>query len=199
MPKIKICGLFRDYDIDFVNEAMPDYIGFVFAKSHRQITKEQASVFRKRLNNNIISVGVFVDNKIEEIQQLYNDNIISVAQLHGNEDPDYILNLRKNNNLQIIKAIDLNTYKNVEQLVNINADFLLFDSGNGGTGKTFNWDTIPKIQKSFFLAGGLDINNIGQAIKTVNPYAVDLSTGVETNGVKDKQKILNIVRRVKNV
>ena len=199
MPKIKICGLFRDYDIDFVNEAMPDYIGFVFAKSHRQITKKQASVFRKRLNNNIISVGVFVDNKIEEIQQLYNDNIISVAQLHGNEDPDYILNLRKNNNLQIIKAIDLNTYKNVEQLVNINADFLLFDSGNGGTGKTFNWDTIPKIQKSFFLAGGLDINNIGQAIKTVNPYAVDLSTGVETNGVKDKQKILNIVRRVKNV
>ncbi|MDD3923467.1 MAG: phosphoribosylanthranilate isomerase [Endomicrobiia bacterium] len=199
MPKIKICGLFRDYDIDFVNEAMPDYIGFVFAKSHRQITKEQASVFRKRLNNNIISVGVFVDNKIEEIQQLYNDNIISVAQLHGNEDSDYILNLRKNNNLQIIKAIDLNTYKNVEQLVNINADFLLFDSGNGGTGKTFNWDTIPKIQKSFFLAGGLDINNIGQAIKTVNPYAVDLSTGVETNGVKDKQKILNIVRRVKNV
>ena len=199
MPKIKICGLFRDYDIDFVNEAMPDYIGFVFAKSHRQITKEQASVFRKRLNNNIISVGVFVDNKIEEIQQLYNDNIISVAQLHGNEDSDYILNLRKNNNLQIIKAINLNTYKNIDQFVNINADFLLFDSGNGGTGKTFNWDTIPKIQKSFFLAGGLDINNIGQAIKTVNPYAVDLSTGVETNGVKDKQKILNIVRRVKNV
>ncbi|MDD3054070.1 MAG: phosphoribosylanthranilate isomerase, partial [Endomicrobiaceae bacterium] len=101
--------------------------------------------------------------------------------------------------LQIIKAIDLNTYKNVEQLVNINADFLLFDSGNGGTGKTFNWDIIPKIKKSFFLAGGLDINNIDQAIKTVNPYAVDLSTGVEINGVKDKQKILNIVRRVKNV
>lgn len=199
MPKIKICGLFRECDIDFINEAMPDYIGFVFAKSHRQITKEQASIFRKRLNDNIISVGVFVNNKIEEIQQLYNDNIISVAQLHGNEDSDYILNLRKNNNLQIIKAINLNTYKNVDQLVNINADFLLFDSGNGGTGKTFNWDTIPKIKKSFFLAGGLDINNIDQAIKTVNPYAVDLSTGVETNDVKDKQKILNIVRRVKNV
>ena len=199
MQKIKICGLFRERDIDFVNEAMPDYIGFVFAKSHRQITKEQASIFKKRLNDNIISVGVFVDNKIEEIQKLYNDKIISVAQLHGNEDSDYILNLRKNNNLKIIKAINLNTFKNIEQLENINADFLLFDSGNGGTGKTFNWNTIPKIKKSFFLAGGLDINNIAQAIQTVNPYAVDLSTGVETNGVKDKQKILNIVRRVKNV
>jgi len=199
MQKIKICGLFRECDIDFVNEAMPDYIGFVFAKSHRQITKEQASIFKKRLNDNIISVGVFVDNKIEEIQKLYNDKIISVAQLHGNEDSDYILNLRKNNNLKIIKAINLNTFKNIEQLENINADFLLFDSGNGGTGKTFNWNTIPKIKKSFFLAGGLDINNIAQAIQTVNPYAVDLSTGVETNGVKDKQKILNIVRRVKNV
>ncbi|MDD3922682.1 MAG: phosphoribosylanthranilate isomerase [Endomicrobiaceae bacterium] len=199
MQKIKICGLFRECDIDFVNEAMPDYIGFVFAKSHRQITKEQASILKKRLNDNIISVGVFVDNKIEEIQKLYNDKIISVAQLHGNEDSDYILNLRKNNNLKIIKAINLNTFKNIEQLENINADFLLFDSGNGGTGKTFNWNTIPKIKKSFFLAGGLDINNIAQAIQTVNPYAVDLSTGVETNGVKDKQKILNIVRRVKNV
>ena len=199
MTKIKICGLFRDCDIDFVNEAMPDYIGFVFAKSHRQISVKQADLFRKKLNKNIISVGVFVNNSIEEIQKIYNDAIVSVAQLHGSEDNNYIAELRKNCKIEIIKSVNASAGIDIQKINNINADFLLFDGGTGGMGKTFNWNILKEVEKLFFLAGGLNIDNIDEAVKNVNPHAVDLSSGVETDGVKDKQKILNIVRRVKNV
>lgn len=199
MTKIKICGLFRDCDIDFVNEATADYVGFVFAKSHRQVSVKQADLFRQKLNKNIISVGVFVNNNIEEIQKIYNDGIISVAQLHGSEDNHYIAELRKNCKVKIIKSVNASTGIDIQKIKNIDADFLLFDGGTGGEGKTFNWEILSEINKPFFLAGGLNINNIDEAIKKVKPYAVDLSSGVETDGVKDKQKILNIVRRVKNV
>ena len=199
MTKIKICGLFRDCDIDFVNEAMPDYIGFVFAKSHRQVSVKQADLFRKKLNKNIISVGVFVNNDIEEIQKIYNDGIISIAQLHGSEDNNYISELRKNCNIKIIKSVNASADIDIQKIKNIDADFLLFDGGIGGEGKTFDWNIMSEIEKPFFLAGGLNIDNIDEAIKKVKPYAVDLSSGVETDRVKDKQKILNIVRRVKNV
>jgi phosphoribosylanthranilate isomerase len=198
MAKIKICGLFRDCDIDFVNEAIPDYIGFVFAKSHRQISVKQANLFRKKLSKNIISVGVFVNNSIEEIQNIYNNGIISVAQLHGSEDNNYITELRKNCNIEIIKSVNASNGIDLQKIKNINADFLLFDGGTGGMGKTFDWNILKEVEKPFFLAGGLNIDNIDEAVKNVKPYAVDLSTGVETDGVKDKQKILNIVRRVKN-
>ncbi|MDD5021858.1 MAG: phosphoribosylanthranilate isomerase [Endomicrobiaceae bacterium] len=199
MAKIKICGLFRDCDIDFVNEAMPDYIGFVFAKSHRQISVKQADLLRKKLNKNIISVGVFVNNSIEEIQKIYNDGIISIAQLHGSEDNNYIAELRKNCKIEVVKSVNASTGIDIQKIKNINADFLLFDGGTGGEGKTFDWKILSEIEKPFFLAGGLNIDNIDEAIKKVKPYAVDLSSGVETDRVKDKQKILNIVRRVKNV
>lgn len=199
MTKIKICGLFRDCDIDFVNEATADYVGFVFAKSHRQISVKQADLFRQKLNKNIISVGVFVNNSIEEIQKIYNDGIISVAQLHGSEDNNYIAELRKNCKVEIIKSVNASNGIDIQKVKNIDADFLLFDGGTGGEGKTFNWEILSEINKPFFLAGGLNIDNIDEAIKKVKPYAVDLSSGVETDRVKDKQKILNIVRRVKNV
>lgn len=199
MTKIKICGLFRDCDIDFVNEATADYAGFVFAKSHRQISVKQADLLRQKLNKNIISVGVFVNNSIEEIQKIYNDGIISIAQLHGSEDNNYILELRKNCNIKIIKSVNASTGIDLQKIKNIDADFLLFDGGTGGEGKTFDWEILSEIKKPFFLAGGLNIDNIDEAIKKVKPYAVDLSSGVETDRVKDKQKILNIVRRVKNV
>lgn len=199
MTKIKICGLFRECDVDFVNEAMPDYAGFVFAKSRRQITKEQAYSFRQKLNSEIMTVGVFVNTKEEEILSLYNDKIISAVQLHGNENDEYIKNLKRKSGITIIKSFNLNAYEEIEKLEKSSADFLLFDNGSGGTGKTFDWDFVPKIKKPFFLAGGLNKNNIENAIKLINPYAVDLSTGVESNGLKDKQKILNVTRRVKNV
>ncbi|MFA7074339.1 MAG: phosphoribosylanthranilate isomerase [Endomicrobiaceae bacterium] len=199
MTKIKICGLFRECDIDFVNEAMPDYIGFVFAKSRRQVEEKQAHAFRQKLNSKITSVGVFVNGKEEEILNLYNNGTISVAQLHGDENDEYIKHLKDKSGIKIIKSFNLNENISIEILEKSNADFLLFDNGAGGTGKTFDWDFVPKIQKPFFLAGGLNENNIENAIKLTNPYAVDLSTGVETNGVKDREKILNIIRRVKNV
>lgn len=199
MTKIKICGLFRDCDIDYVNEAMPDYVGFVFAKSHRQVSVKQADLFRQKLNKNIVSVGVFVNNSIEEIQKICDDGIISVVQLHGSEDNNYISELRRKCKIEIIKSVDASNGIDVQKVKNIDADFLLFDGGSGGTGKIFDWQIISEIKKPFFLAGGLNIDNIDNAIKKVKPYAVDLSSGVETDRVKDKQKILNIVRRVKNV
>lgn len=199
MTKIKICGLFRDCDIDFVNEATADYAGFVFAKSHRQVSVKQADLLRKKLNKNIVPVGIFVNNSIEEIQNIYNDGIISVAQLHGSEDNNYITELRKNCKIEVIKSVNASSGIDLQKIKNINADFLLFDGGIGGEGKTFDWNILSEIKKPFFLAGGLNIDNIEEAIKKVKPYAVDLSSGVETDRVKDKQKILNIVRRVKNV
>ncbi len=199
MTKIKICGLFRDCDIDYVNEAMPDYAGFVFAKSHRQVSVKQADLLRKKLNKNIISVGVFVNNSIEEIRKICDDGIISVVQLHGSEDNNYISELRKQCKPEIIKSVNASNGIDIQKVRNINADYLLFDGGMGGEGKTFDWQIISEIKTPFFLAGGLNIDNIDEAIKKVKPYAVDLSSGVETDRVKDKQKILNIVRRVKNV
>lgn len=199
MAKIKICGLFRECDIDFVNEAMPDYIGFVFTKSRRQVEEKQAYAFRKKLNPKITSVGVFVNGKEEEILNLYNNGTISIAQLHGDENDEYIKHLKNKSGIRIIKSFNLNKNISIKILEKSNADFLLFDNGTGGTGKTFDWDFVPKIKKPFFLAGGLNENNVENAIKLTNPYAVDLSTGVETNGVKDREKILNIMRRVKNV
>lgn len=197
MTKIKICGLFRDCDIDYVNEAMPDYAGFVFAKSTRQITKKQAEKFRKNLNPEIISVGIFVDEEICKIEELFNLKIISTAQLHGNETEDYIKKLRKKCGVNIIKTINVLQNPDFEKAKNSTADFLLFDSGRG-SGKTFSRHILPEIKRNFFLAGGLNIDNIDSAIKQFHPYAVDLSSGVETDGFKNKQKILNIVRRVKN-
>ena len=197
MTKIKICGLFRDCDIDYVNEAMPDYAGFVFAKSRRQITKEQAENFRKKLSPEIISVGVFADSDISEIKELFDLKIISTAQLHGTETEEYIKELREKCGIKIIKAVNVLKNPDFESIKKSAADFILFDSGAGG-GKTFSWRMLPEIKRDFFLAGGLNIENIDEAVKQVKPFSVDLSSGVETDGFKDKEKILNIVRRIKN-
>jgi phosphoribosylanthranilate isomerase len=197
MTKIKICGLFRDCDIDFVNEAMPDYAGFVFAKSRRQITKEQAQNFRKNLKPEIISVGVFVDADISEIKELFDLKVISAAQLHGNETEEYIKELREKCAVKIIKAVNVLKNPDFEKIKNSFADFILFDSGTG-SGKTFSWRLLPEMKRDFFLAGGLNIENIDEAVKQVKPFGVDLSSGVETDGFKDKEKILSIVRRIKN-
>jgi len=191
MPKIKICGLFREQDIEFANEAMPDFIGFVFAKSHRQINSETAALFKKRLNPQITTVGVFVNAEIPSITKLYNSGIINIAQLHGSESEDYINTLKKICDVPVIKAV------NIESAKPANADYLLFDNGKGGTGKAFDWNLIPKCDKEFFLAGGINLNNIGEAVK-LNPYGIDLSSGVENEkGEKDREKILEACRIVK--
>ena len=196
--KIKICGLFRDIDIDYVNEAMPDYIGFVFAKSRRQVSKEWAATMRSRLRSEITPVGVFVNESLANVAKLLNENIIDLAQLHGDENEPYIQELKSLTYKPIIKAVRVLSQDDIEAAQHTTADFLLFDNGPGGTGKSFNWSLVGKVKNPFFLAGGLKVDNIEQAIAktTTRPYAVDLSSGVETDGIKDRAKIIEIVRRM---
>lgn len=196
--KIKICGLFRDCDIDYVNEAMPDFIGFVFAKSRRQVTLEWAEAARPRLRPGITPVGVFVNEPIINVTRLLNDNIIEMAQLHGDEDENYLQELKSLTSKPIIKAVRVSSHKDIEDAQHTVADFLLLDNGTGGTGESFDWSLVKQVQKPFFLAGGLKAANIEQALSVTSPYAVDMSSGVETEGQKDRNKILEIVRRMRN-
>ena len=195
MVKIKICGLKRLEDIDIVNKYKPDYIGFVFADSKRKVSHELASELKSNLDSEIISVGVFVDASQEEILDLYDNGIIDMAQLHGHEDENYIASLKEktNSKLQVINAIEMSEGIDLNEYANTQADYLLLDSGKG-SGKTFDWRLIRKdLKKEFFLAGGLDISNIRQAIMEFEPYAVDLSSSLETDGFKDENKIKEIM------
>lgn len=197
--KIKICGLFRLEDIDYVNEALPDYIGFVFAKSRRQVTAEQAEELRKKLDAGIQTVGVFVNAPMEDAVSLLKNGVIDIAQLHGSEDEAYMMRLKSETHSQIIKAIRVERAEDILDAQNSPADFLLLDHGAGGTGEAFDWKLIRECRKPYFLAGGIHAGNINQAMQTGTPFAIDLSSGVETDGVKDKDKILEIIRRVRNV
>ncbi len=196
MAKIKICGLFRKCDIDFVNEAKPDFIGFVFAKSRRQISKETARKFKRKLDKNILSVGVFVNEDIKKIVEICNENIIDFVQLHGDEDDNYITQLKKVCNKKIIKAVKVKTAEDIICRRNTIADFLMFDGGQG-EGKTFDWSLLKNFIRPYFIAGGINVENLNEALK-LKPYCIDVSSGAETNNVKDKQKILSIVRSIKN-
>lgn len=198
MSKIKICGLFRQNDIDYVNEAKPDYIGFVFAKSRRQVTPETAWKLRNRLDSSIVPVGVFVNAAVENIEQAYNEGIIRLAQLHGQEDEEYIQRLRQRCAVPVIKAMRVDTAGDILKWQTSSADFLLLDNGTGGTGKAFNWALIPDIKKAYFLAGGINPENIENALR-LSPFCIDVSSGAETDGVKDKEKIRYLVQRVREV
>lgn len=195
--KIKICGLFREQDIDYVNEAKPDFAGFVFAESHRQVSKETAEKLKNKLDKNISAVGVFVNENISNIVEICNANIIDFVQLHGDEEDNYITELRKVCNKKIIKAVKVKTGEDIIRWRNSLADWLMFDAGKG-EGKTFDWNILKNFIKPYFLAGGINESNVAEAIK-LNPYCIDVSSGVETNKVKDKQKILNMTNIVRGV
>lgn len=198
MAKIKICGLKRLDDIEIVNKYKPDYIGFVFADSKRKVTSDLACKMKKNLDSSIKSVGVFVDEDIDVIIKLYDEGIIDIAQLHGLENEEYIKKLKQKSNykLEIINAIEMSDEKDLKEYDNSLADYLLLDSGKG-SGKTFDWRLIRKdLKKEFFLAGGLNSKNISKAIEEFNPYAVDLSSGVETDGYKDELKIKEVMEEV---
>jgi len=195
--RIKICGLFREQDIDFANEAHPDYIGFVFAESRRQVSFAFAERLRSRLADGIVPVGVFVNAKIEDIAALYQNGIISIAQLHGTEDAEYILRLKEaaGSNKEAVPVIKTIICKTSEKLTFpvLNSDFYLIDSG-AGSGKLFNWELLKRqrFEKPWFLAGGVNIDNIEEAI-ALNPFAVDISSGAETDSIKDRLKILQLI------
>jgi phosphoribosylanthranilate isomerase len=197
MSKIKICGLKREEDISFINIAKPDFAGFVFAGTKRKIDFNTADRFRNMLDKNIQSAGVFVNEKIDNIVKLCKQGTISLVQLHGDEDEEYIKDLKEKIKITIVKVIKVSSkICNIDR-IDTKADFILFDSFSadeyGGSGKSFDWDLIKNCSKPFFIAGGINKNNIKEVEKKLNPYCIDLSSGVETDGVKDLKKIIEIV------
>lgn len=194
MVKVKICGIRRAEDIEIINKYPPDYIGFVFAESKRKIDFDTAKTLKKLLKVDIPVVGVFVNGNVEDILELYRNDIIDIAQLHGDENEDYINQLKEEaRGLKLIKAIEITKKEDLNDYENMDVEYILLDSGKG-SGKTFNWDLINKnISKDFFLAGGLNSANFNQAIERFQPYGIDLSSGVETNGYKDEEKIKKIM------
>lgn len=203
MVKIKICGLRREEDICIVNKYLPDYAGFVFARSPRQVTVEWAEHLRMLLDKKIIPVGVFVNEAPEVIVELVKKGIIDVIQLHGDEDETYIRQLRGLiPGAVIMKAVRVQRREQIQEAERLECDYLLLDTFSkdvyGGSGQQFDKGMIPKLGKPYFLAGGLSVENIGRNLARCNPYAVDVSSAVETDGIKDESKIKEFVERVRS-
>ena len=189
MTAIKMCGLSRECDIQAVNEIKPEYIGFVFwAKSKRYISPEMALELKQLLDENIKAVGVFVDESIEKVAELLENGVIDLAQLHGSETENYINRLREMTNKPVIQAFRIRSSVDVERAVKSSADMILLDAGMGD-GKIFDWSLIQDITRPYFLAGGLNCENIAEAVRKFHPYAVDVSSGIETDGLKDIKKM----------
>ena len=197
MTKIKLCGISRMCDIDIINQLKPDYIGFVFAKkSKRYVSYETADMLRQNLAPDIKVVGVFVNESEKQVATLLNKGIIDIAQLHGDEDENYISRLRKISDKPVIKAFCVSSKDDITGIEKSSADYLLLDSG-AGSGECFDWGILKDIERPFFLAGGLDASNANRAVQEVHPYAVDVSSGIETNGFKDKEKMRTFVTVVR--
>ncbi len=195
MTRIKICGLFRPCDIEYVNEARPDWCGFIinFPKSRRSRTPAQVRALRERLDRAVVPVGVFVDQPAEVVAGLLKDGTIAAAQLHGHEGGDYIAALRAlAPGREIWKAFKIRSQADLMAASASTADRIVLDNGCG-TGRTFDWSMLENFRRPYLLAGGLDPENISVAIRTLRPCGVDLSSGVETDGRKDRSKILAAV------
>lgn len=198
MTKIKLCGLTRTCDIQTANELMPDYIGFVFApKSRRYVSPQQATLLRELLHSKIRAVGVFVDEEPRTVAGLLDSGVIDIAQLHGHEDESYIKTLRALTEKPIFQAFRIDTKTDVLAAQSSTADYILVDSGSGGSGTVFDWNLLKNLDRPFFLAGGLGCDNIENALDIVRPYAVDVSSGIETDGYKDPQKMKTFVQAVR--
>lgn len=189
MTKIKFCGLKRIEDIKYANDLKPDFIGFVFApKSKRFVDADTARELKNLLDTEIKAVGVFVDEDINVVTKLLKDGIIDIAQLHGSEDEEYIKSLRAICDKPIIKAFTIVSKDDIKKANESTADYILLDSGKG-SGETFDWDLIKEVNRPYFLAGGLTLDNVENAVKTLHPFVVDVSSGIETDGFKDFDKM----------
>lgn len=198
MTRIKLCGLSREEDIRVANQCMPEYVGFVFwEKSRRYVTDETARRLKEQLHPAIKAVGVFVDEDMEKVVSLLRNDIIDMAQLHGNEDASYIRELKARTGKPMIKAFRIETEADIERAKDSVADMVMLDSGKG-TGNTFDWLLIQTMDRPFFLAGGLSEENVKEAVEKLNPYAVDVSSGIEKDGYKDKTKMIEFVRAVRS-
>lgn len=200
MVKIKVCGLKREEDIKYVNELKPDYIGFVFTKSSREITSEWGKNLVEKLDKNIKTVGIFVDKEISEVEKIASTLKLDVLQFHGKEDNEYMSCFK---DYEVWKALGVTSKEDLKEINKYKADGILLDSrvlGRiGGTGESFNWDIISnfKVNKKLILAGGLNSNNVKEGISKVNPNIVDVSSGVEIEGFKDFDKIKEFIKKVR--
>ncbi len=205
--KIKICGLKRMADVEIANRLHPDYVGFVFAGTKRKITQETARMLRGALAPGILPVGVFVNESPENIEAICRAGILELIQLHGDETEGYIAKIKERTGKPVIRAVRVRTVEDILEKVDTCADYLLFDAYRvgeyGGSGETFCWDILLAAKKCqegkgktfppFFLAGGLHAGNAMEAVKRLQPYALDVSSGVETGGVKDAGKIKELL------
>lgn len=201
--KIKLCGMRRPEDVAYANEFCPDYIGFVFAKSRRQVAPEQAGELSSRLRPEIQTVGVFVNEPVERLLEAVRIANLHVIQLHGDEDEDYIRRLRSRTGLPVWKAVRVSTVFDILKADALPVDALVLDSctpgAYGGTGRLADWEVICRAarRKAIFLAGGLRADNIQRAVRLVRPFGVDLSGGIETDGIKDREKIRAVMALVR--
>ncbi len=197
MSKIKICGLFREIDIDYVNQTKPDYVGFIinFPKSHRSIDFDTAKMLISKLDKNIKSVCVFVNQPNDYIRKF---DFADIIQLHGDEDNDFIKNLKKNMpDHDIWKAFRIQNEIDIQKAKNSIADMIMLDNGYG-TGRVFDWSNIRDINRDYILAGGISADNIQEASYKLNPFGFDLSSGVETDKIKDIEKIKQVIKKVRS-
>ncbi len=191
MTKIKLCGLFSKADIIYANQAQPDFVGFVFVKtSRRYVNFQQAAALRKKLDRRIPAVGVFVNEPLINIQKAFKAGIIQYAQLQGQESEEFVKQLQAKA-IPVIRAISAGQLPFKSQ-----AEYLLIDGPKAGSGQAFSWSTVARPDQAFFLAGGITLTNVLQAIKEFSPSVIDVSSGIETRGVKDQQKMISIVRKV---
>ena len=197
MTKIKLCGLSRTQDIEAANKLKPDYIGFVFAaKSKRRVSPLKATELKSRLDPEIKAVGVFLDDDLDAVAAMMNLGIVDLVQLHGSEDEEYIKKLRTITDKPVIKAFIINSAEDVKRAEASTADYILLDGGKG-EGKAFDWSLLKNIKRPYFLAGGLNPGNAADAVRTLAPFSVDVSTGIETDGKKDEEKMTAFVNAVR--
>ena len=212
MPKVKMCGISKVETIPAIIDAKPDYMGLVFAPSKRQVTVDQAKTLVEELHKQyavrynsktIKTVGVFVNETIENLLKIAEEVKLDVIQLHGDEDESFIQILKEQSNVEVWKAVQVRSAADAEKWIDSSADMLLFDAYHkderGGTGEVFDWSSLDEFERPFMLAGGIDSTNVARAIRTVRPYGIDISSGIETEGVKDNEKMkafTNIVRTI---
>lgn len=197
--KVKICGLSRPADIEAINQHQPDYAGFIinFPKSHRNVSPEQVKALRANLSAQIPVVGVTVNQPLETVAQCLKNGIIDIAQLHGQEDEAYIHMLKAQTGKPVWKAFKIRSATDLEAAKSSPADLILLDNGYG-TGETFDWTLVRDIGRPFILAGGLRTDNLRDAAK-MQPYAMDISSGAETNRVKDPEKIRTLIEMIRSL
>ncbi|MDU0988282.1 bifunctional indole-3-glycerol-phosphate synthase TrpC/phosphoribosylanthranilate isomerase TrpF [Veillonella parvula] len=225
-PKVKMCGISKVETIPAVVEAKPDYMGLVFAPSKRQVTVDQAKTLVEELhkqyasrynsgagqsnddveqsnNDEIKTVGVFVNETLETLVKIATEVNLDAVQLHGDEDEAFIQSLKERTNVEVWKAVQIRSAADAEAWIDSSADMLLFDAYHkderGGTGEVFDWSCLDEFERPFMLAGGIDSTNVARAIRTVRPYGIDISSGIETDGVKDDEKITAFTKLVRTI